>query len=687
MEGVWGKGLQNERNDTLAFVLTLSEKKSLSVSLAAASCYKIYVDGEFFAFGPQRAAHGYARVAEYSFAAKTVVVEVHSPNVRTFCWICQPPFFACELTDENGDRYSSNDFACYRLTDRVQKVPRYSYQRGFAEIYRMSQDRTALYDGKAIFPQIACERVSLPKLLPSFVDEPKYEIFAPIKTVERGGVVIDEKALVWRDRAHLLVGRNFDGYKIEEWTESATDEASKFVFFPNAQGKLVYQTLDFGRAITGFTELTITVEKAATVYLIFDELLWKEAGKGDNYVSFNRNSCSSVHKWTFEQAGTYRVSTFEPYTVRYGCIVSTDGAKVELSQRSYENPNVRYFPLYTTEEKLQKIEKAGRATFAQNSTDFLMDCPSRERAGWLCDSYFSSEVEFLLTGKNQAEKTFLQNYALADCSGMPKGMIPMCYPSDAYDTFIPNWAMWYILELEKYANRWGRDEIIEQSKTKVDGLLEYFADKENEFGVLENLDGWVFVEWSAANDLNHIQGVNIPSNICYAATLKAAARLYGYEKLLKKAERIELFVKERAYDGNFFVDNLVRNKKGDLVQTGVLTETCQYYAFWFGCAKKEEYPKLYEELIERLGTNRKAGYLPKMGKPNAFFGLYMRIDLLMRDGRREDVKRECEQLFYPMAERTGTLWEHNNISASCNHCFASYAIKWLQYVSEKKKRA
>lgn len=117
-------------------------------------------------------------------------------------------------------------------------------------------------------------------------------------------------------------------------------------------------------------------------------------------------------------------------------------------------------------------------------------------------------------------------------------MIPMCYPSDAYDAFIPNWGMWYILELEKYANRWGRDEIIEQSKAKVDGLLQYFASKENEFGVLENLDGWVFVEWSSANDASHIQGVNIPSNICYAATLKAAANLYAYEKLLKKADRI-----------------------------------------------------------------------------------------------------------------------------------------------------
>ena len=682
MEGIWGKGLQNEQNSTLAFVLSLPEKKRLSMRLAAASCYKVYVDGAFFAFGPQRAAHGYARVSEYTFQAQTIVVEVHSPNVRTFCWVRQTPFFACELTDEQGGRYASNDFTCYHLTDRVQKVQRYSYQRAFAEVYRMSQDRTALYDGKSTYPQVDCEKVAVPNLLPSFVDEPKYEISIPLKSVEKGSVAIDENMPVWRDRAHLQVGCNFDGYKIEEWVESPTDEASKFVFIPNGQGERTYQTLDFGRAITGFSELTVIAKKATSIYLIFDELLWKEAGKGDHYVAFHRNTCSSVHKWTFEQPGTYRVSTFEPYTVRYVCVVVMGEAEVELCQRHYENPNADRFPLCSKEKKLQKIEHAVRATFAQNATDILMDCPSRERAGWLSDSYFSSEAEFLLTGKNQAEKTFLQNYALADCSNIPKGMVPMCYPADAYDTFIPNWAMWYILELEKYANRWGRDEIIEQSKEKVDGLLDYFASKENEFGVLENLDGWVFVEWSAANDANHIEGVNIPSNICYEAMLKAAANLYGKEGLLEKAERIERFVKERAYDGKFFVDNLIRNEDGDLVQTGLLTEVCQYYAFWFGCIKKEEYPTLYEELMERLGTNRQEGYLPEVGEPNAMYGLYMRIDLLMRDGRFEDVKKECERLFYPMANRTGTLWENNNISASCNHGFASYAIKWLRGISK-----
>ena len=30
-------------------------------------------------------------------------------------------------------------------------------------------------------------------------------------------------------------------------------------------------------------------------------------------------------------------------------------------------------------------------------------------------------------------------------------MLPMCYPADHYDgNFIPNWAMWFVLELEEY---------------------------------------------------------------------------------------------------------------------------------------------------------------------------------------------------------------------------------------------
>ena len=59
------------------------------------------------------------------------------------------------------------------------------------------------------------------------------------------------------------------------------------------------------------------------------------------------------------------------------------------------------------------------------------------------------------------------------------------------------------------------------------------------------------------------------------------------------------------------------------------------------------------------------------------YGIYMRLDLLMRMGERKKVLGECRRIFGKMARRTGTLWEHNAIYASCDHGFASYAARWL----------
>jgi alpha-L-rhamnosidase len=75
-----------------------------------------------------------------------------------------------------------------------------------------------------------------------------------------------------------------------------------------------------------------------------------------------------------------------------------------------------------------------------------MDCPTRERAGWLCDSFFTARAEKVFTGENAIEYNFLENFLLPEkFEHLPKGMLPMCYPSDHYDkVFIPNWAMWFV---------------------------------------------------------------------------------------------------------------------------------------------------------------------------------------------------------------------------------------------------
>lgn len=193
----------------------------------------------------------------------------------------------------------------------------------------------------------------------------------------------------------------------------------------------------------------------------------------------------------------------------------------------YENPDTAAYKYDFGDPDLNRIFRAAINTFAQNAVDVLTDCPSRERAGWLCDSYFSARTEALLTGDNLVEKSFLENYALchqAPC--LPEGMIPMCYPADHFDgIYIPNWSMWYILELRNYFNRTGDKRMREISKEKVLGLVEFFKKYENDYGLLENLESCVYVECSKCNDPEYTAGVNYPTNMLWASALEAAAEL------------------------------------------------------------------------------------------------------------------------------------------------------------------
>lgn len=48
----------------------------------------------------------------------------------------------------------------------------------------------------------------------------------------------------------------------------------------------------------------------------------------------------------------------------------------------------------------------------------------------------------------------------------------MCYPTDSRTgNFIPNFAMWYVLELEEYLERTGDRELVDNAKAKLYGLV------------------------------------------------------------------------------------------------------------------------------------------------------------------------------------------------------------------------
>ena len=367
----------------------------------------------------------------------------------------------------------------------------------------------------------------------------------------------------------------------------------------------------------------------------------------------------------------YSNDKYPPYELKYLRVYLSDGTEASaLSLIALENKEVTA-KFTCKDENVATMYEAAVNTFLQNALDIFMDCPGRERAGWLCDSYFTAQAEALLCGKSDIEKRFLENFLVGDWEEIPKKMLPMCFPSELYEkVFIPNWAMWFLIELEQFSRREPESELVPLLKEKAYGILEYFKGFENEYGLLEDLEGWIFVEWSIANAQSHVCGVNVPSNMIYAKAIESVARLYGESSLIKKATKIKEILSSLAFDGKIFRDNLIR-KNGKLILTDNYSKTCQYYAIFCGMSQGEDYEKF---LLEKYGAMGASG-LPEAS--NMLTGHCLRLWWLLSRGYKRECIIEAKRMFLNMAKHTGTLWENESPNASCNHGFTSILTVFL----------
>jgi alpha-L-rhamnosidase len=491
---------------------------------------------------------------------------------------------------------------------------------------------------------------------------------------------------LWRDRALTAVGTKLKGYPEAELEVIPSIELQQITtvsgrtlgraFDPRAALRLAadaYRVLDFGTNLTGFPGLTVRCRRRTRLYLVFDELRTKA---GD--VNFRRLGCVNAILYELP-AGTFALESFEPYTLRYLKLLCLEGGcevgGVHL--REYAHPGGQAASFACADGRLNRLFAAGRETFRQNSVDLFMDCPSRERAGWLCDSFFTARAAADLCGDTRIEKNFYENFLLPPrFPGLPAGMLPMCYPADHPNgTFIPNWALWFVVQLEEYLARSSDRATVEALRPKVLGLFDYFRRFRNSDGLLEKLESWVFIEWSEANQF--VQDVSYPTNMLYAGALAAAARLYRRPQLAAEARRVRAAVRRQSFDGEFFVDNAVR-EGGRLRATRNRSEVCQYFAFFFDVAGPRTHPRLWRRLCADFGPRRrKTGAFPVIHPAAPFIGNVLRLELLSRWGRCGQVLDESVGYLLYMAERTGTLWETADPGASCNHGFAAHVVRVL----------
>ena len=690
---IFPKGKAWELNQLSSYRAYVDSLQNAVLRLTAVDFYQVWVNGQFVAFGPARTAKGYARIDEISLdpchnsAGNEIVIAVVSYHCSSLSTVKSHGFLAAEITRKNEViAYTGRDFECFLPPYKVQKTDRYSSQRHFCEMWNLQSgkglteesDRTELevldidvkwIERRAPYPyyeDILCKGASCKGTLRFDPMRPYREKFLTVFPAAHWGTFekseLPENPFIWIHRRRQTV----------------TDTN---VSLPLSLKKDEYAIFDLSRIETGFIKFSATALEKSNVVIGFCE--------DCSPTYFERTDMSACNAMEYLlDAGKHDCMSFEPYVMRYLMVCVKEGAICfeGLGIKTFMHElSTAYIPALA-DTTLQTVYDAAARTFAHNAVDVFMDCPSRERAGWLCDSYFTAKTEYALFGNSMVEDAFLENFVLYRNEGeYPEGVLPMCFPSDSMDDgrFIPQWTMWYILEVEDYLNRRAPALDREAFRPSIEALLRFYERYENEDGLLECLPSWNFVEWSRANDWT--QDVSYPTNFLYAQVLECVYRIYGDEKHLKKSRRVRRTAVEQSFNGKLFLDHAIRSKDGKLIRQDDCSEACQYYAILFGGIDFTDvrYSELRRLVLTVFGAKRTEEH-PEIAELNAFIGAYLRLEVLLKLEEYDLVLQNVKDFFGGMGNQTGTLWEYRERRhGSQDHGFASYALVAIQKALQK----
>ncbi|HHV12824.1 MAG TPA: hypothetical protein GXX75_21350 [Clostridiales bacterium] len=671
---VWVSGKEMTSNLMMALFFDIQAKPAseYKLKITGSTLYRVILNHQLIYYGPARAGHGFFRVDEVFLPVNpgenTLLIEVAGYNCPSYYTLNYKSFLCAEiLCDRVVENYTCYDSKARIITERDSKSIRYSLQRAFTEIWSLDHHKEIQYDSP--LAEIDVDWGFIPREVPY----PVFRSGTNANMISRGRYSRDNNATVkkfWYMKEAIPGDDAFYDLQRLRFTKVCEVECTNQADFLVKSGEYVVLKLPINN--NGFISASITAKEDSELWFVFDEML-----TGD-IVDGLRLNCINILQYNLKKsAKPYNILSFESYGYQYIMCVVRKGfiAIHHIGIVEYGYPVYKNTSLECDDKELVEIFSAAVETYRQNTMDVFMDCPTRERAGWLCDSYFTAQSAQLFSGDCSVEKVFLENYIMAKhFPGIPEGMLPMCYPAESYKgTFIPQWALWYIVELYEYLGRNG-SETSQRFKQICYGLLGWMERYRNSDGLLENLPGWNFIEWSKANEW--VRDINYPTNMLYKRALELVGLIYNDTALIRQAEKIKNQIIEQSYNGSFFIDNAVRDKDKILRNTENISEVCQYYAFFFKVADSEnpQFSSLKKTVLNKLGPHQSiSGLSYQVAPANAFIGYYLRLSLLLKWRKYTQAVKECKEYFLKMAKTTGTLWEHGNANASLNHGFASFA--------------
>ena len=690
------KNKREEVNFQSGFKCKFHAKKDCAyiLHITGATLYRVYLNNKFVFYGPARAPHGYIRFDEVKLdvtdGENILCIEVAGYNCPSFYTMNIKSFLQAEIFEnEKSIAYTGRDFMAVSLDSiREKAVYRYSYQRAFTEVYHLDNAspltnwKTEDFEGEPI-NEYTYEQTIIPRTFAN----PEFHTLE-CKNRVSGGRFKHKGDFNSYEKRHVTglsyEIKGFPRYMIKN-DVMAEIHGKYFVDRLNDMSANRYEMYDYGKVNTGFITTEITANEDSEVYLIFSEKL--KDGQPDSGIYYT--DVIDIIKYDLAASEKiYKLQSFEAYSFKYLTVLVRKGNiqvhSVGICEYSY--PNTENTLLETENEEIKSIFNAAKETFRQNTIDCFMDCPGRERAGWLCDSFFTSQAEQIFAGRGVVEEQFLKAFIAAkDIPGIDDSTLPMCYPGEN-NGVIEQWVMWYILELEMYLKR--RKDNREYFKSFCYKYINYLSGFDCGNGLITRPNGWNFIEWSDANEFAEESDISYPTNMLYARVLEAAGNIYDDAQLNEKAAKVKKCIVAKSFNGEYFCDGAAL-RGNEYVNLPNTSEACQYYAAFTGTAYEEnaDYNKFFDNFYNVLGYARKLERkLPEVAFANLFVGFTVRFMYLLNNGKFDRLLNEITEFYGPMAKQTGTLWEQDTPIASLNHGLSSVAavliIKGLTGISE-----
>lgn len=692
---VWGIDLINQYSQFLGFhtriELEKETKETIMFHIAARSYYRLFLNGKMVANGPARTAKGYSRVDVITVKAQGIVnvaIEVAAiDKAGKYCNDCtmEPGMLTAEIVNADGMVLAAtgdNTWRYEELLYRKSMVETMSHSRGIVECCQMTMESINWQMGKT--DHLKCP-VALQEHIEFLERRSPYPDYHAIKM---GGLQeISDMVPDPNGTAGFVyeLAKDFN----HDWYEMIPEENCFIVSLRKEKetcftGKIAefrretdqrrcYRILagkndcslmwGIEKSELGFIEFEIEVEHDCIVDVInSDHLHLTGIMKSNTYVS----------RYELEK-GKYHIITFEPKLVRYiKFILRSEGAIVvtapEIMDYSYPDNQSTFFEC--NDGDLNRIYEGARRTLRLSTLDIFMDCPQRERGGWLCDSQFSAYAAYQLFGDSNVEKDFIENFMLTDGQAMWHGFFPEVYPGskpDSTDVGIANWSFWLMTQLYAYYMRTGDRDFVDECRKRVEQFIEgMLLLRGEQSGLIEGMKS-MFVDWSLSNRSFALEPISVPINCLAVCLLENMAELYQREDWKQSADVMRSIILKMDNTVGVFGGGGDGAKivKGQLTRTDCQTESGVALELWSGFHREDK--NYISNFVNTMGVAPKFRSNPNVGKSNLFIGLMIRFDVLMKLGRVEELVKEIRELYLDELKiGSGTFFENYNALSGCH---------------------